>query len=204
MSFTYTQGIPATDDNPSDDQPDMQVNNDSNYSIWNVDHVGFNLTPGGYHTVIHEVTQTQTPAVISGVNQVFSGIPGTMINTATSNPVPNIPSNGDTQLYTLTGMGGLAQMSGHNNTANGYVWCAGILLQWGTINALGTVTFPVAFPNNCLNVQFTPVVSGGTTGSTTFAITVGSPTLSTTGFKVQIAGGSGTGYGPYYWFAVGF
>jgi hypothetical protein len=50
MTFGYTQGIPFRTDNPSDDQPDMKINNDSNYGIWQVDHHGFAPDPtGGQH-----------------------------------------------------------------------------------------------------------------------------------------------------------
>jgi hypothetical protein len=50
MTFTYTQGIPSATDNPSDDQPNMTINNDSNYAIWQVDHHGFAPDPtGGQH-----------------------------------------------------------------------------------------------------------------------------------------------------------
>lgn len=50
MTFSYTQGIPFRTDNPSDDQPDMKINNDSNYGIWQVDHHGFSPDVfGGQH-----------------------------------------------------------------------------------------------------------------------------------------------------------
>lgn len=49
MSFTATSGIPAANNNPSQDQPDMLTNNDSFIDIWDVDHVGFNASNGGTH-----------------------------------------------------------------------------------------------------------------------------------------------------------
>lgn len=49
MSFTYTTSIPATNNNPSDDQPDMQTNTNSINSLIAVDHVSFNNSAGGKH-----------------------------------------------------------------------------------------------------------------------------------------------------------
>jgi hypothetical protein len=47
--FTFNNGIPAAGNNPSNDQPIMLSNNQSNQSIWAVDHVGFNANSGGTH-----------------------------------------------------------------------------------------------------------------------------------------------------------
>ncbi len=51
MSFTFNDGIPAANNNPSFDQPEMLQNNISNALIWNVDHIGFNdaSNEGGSH-----------------------------------------------------------------------------------------------------------------------------------------------------------
>jgi hypothetical protein len=48
-NFTARSGIPDVNDNPSDDQPDMQINNDNFIDIWDVDHIGFNAANGGTH-----------------------------------------------------------------------------------------------------------------------------------------------------------
>src|SRR5580693_4653142 len=45
-SFIYNDTVPATNDNPSVDQPIMLSNAVSIFNIWNVDHVGFNSTGG--------------------------------------------------------------------------------------------------------------------------------------------------------------
>jgi hypothetical protein len=52
--FPFSTTIPAAGNNPSNDQPIMLANNQSNASIWNVDHVGFGSagsagTSGGQH-----------------------------------------------------------------------------------------------------------------------------------------------------------
>lgn len=49
MSFTFNSNIPAADNNPSDDQPEMRQNNQTHVAIWNVDHISFNNNDGGKH-----------------------------------------------------------------------------------------------------------------------------------------------------------
>lgn len=49
MSFTYTTGIPATNNDPSVDQPDLLINTNSVNSLLDVDHVSFNAQNGGTH-----------------------------------------------------------------------------------------------------------------------------------------------------------
>jgi len=47
--FTYNRDIPDAPNNPSNDQPKMQVNTNSTQDLIAVDHVSFNLSPGGTH-----------------------------------------------------------------------------------------------------------------------------------------------------------
>jgi len=49
MSFTFNTGIPAANNDPSVDQPDMLSNNVSTNAILAVDHVTFNTANGGTH-----------------------------------------------------------------------------------------------------------------------------------------------------------
>lgn len=60
-NFAYITGIPATNNNPSDDQPDMLNNNDNGALIWETDHIGFNAPNGGLHQ------QSSYPAFSSGI-----------------------------------------------------------------------------------------------------------------------------------------
>ncbi len=52
-NFTFDDTIPATNDDPSDDQPGMLINNQSTLGLIGIDHVTFNLNNGGQHTAIH-------------------------------------------------------------------------------------------------------------------------------------------------------
>jgi hypothetical protein len=206
---TYTLGYPPDGSSLGQTKTVIRNNLDGTFETLNVDHVNNNGQPGsnpaGYHTIIHEVTQTSVETV-AGVNQVFSGIPGTLVVNSVTTPA--IPSNGDTQLYSLTGMGGLAQLTGFSAMDNGYAWMGGILVQWGTdsiasgSHVTDSTTFPIAFPNNCFAVVLTlQAASGGSDSSdNTISITSSSPHKST--FSWIFNGQSGN-YPNFFWVAIG-
>ena len=202
--FDYTQNIPNEPNNPSADVQPMKVNTNSTAGIIAVDHIGFGVPDGGYHTVIHQkpfnnvtwnpAAPSGTPAPIAGVQQTFA-----------MNYLPDTAgATLDTQLFTLTGNNSLSQLCGHNAASEGYVWCSGILLQWGTVNfppTSGTVTFKnraagcIPFPNNCYIVQAT------LTGTSSTTNTVSIISISKTSFTWNFTGT--TSYTGFYWFAVG-
>ena len=97
---TYVSGYPPDGSSLGSTKTTIRGNLDGTFLTLGVDHVNNNGSPGnnpaGYHTIIHQVTQTTIPSTISGVNQFFSMIPGT----GASRPLP--PN--DTQLYSLSGM----------------------------------------------------------------------------------------------------
>lgn len=49
MTFSFNNAIPATNNDPSADQPDMLTNNISTDQIIAVDHISFNTAGGGQH-----------------------------------------------------------------------------------------------------------------------------------------------------------
>lgn len=194
----YNINIPDGPNNPSVDQPKMKTNTNSLKTLIEVDHIGFGNNHGGYHNVIHQETQTNVNT-IAGVNQLFSGVPGTLI--VNGNPTAFIPNNGDTQLYSLTGMGGLQQLTG--SSAN-FVWCSGVLFQWGTfvpLFSLDTITFPIPFPTNILNIQMTLQFTTAVipTGNSVIINNVISPTITQFSYA-----STATGAGVLInWFAIG-
>jgi hypothetical protein len=198
---TYTPGYPPDGSSLGQTKATIRNNLDGTFETLGVDHINNNGAPGsqppGYHTIIHQVPQTSV-STVSGYNQVFSGVPGTLIVNGTTTAA--IPNNGDQQLYSLTGMGGLSQLTGHSAASSGYNWIGGILIQWGLTSASnGTinVTFPVAFPTNCFNVQATVSRTFGTF-TTNFSVT----SVVRTGFSINNANSSTTSLA-YYWFAIG-
>jgi hypothetical protein len=209
VNLTYTTGIPATNNDPSVDQPNMQTNTDSINAWVQIDHHGFGDTIGGYHSIIHQDTTTPLartinrttgaapigfPAAIAGINQIFAALVTT-------------PSGTDTQLFSLTGNNGLSQLTGNFATTEGYFWVSGILVQWGTVTGLAyttpaAITFSarancINFPNSCFTVVCT-LIDGTTTTDNTIYIRVKSNTQFTWG-KTS-SSGSYTGFN---WIAIG-
>lgn len=73
----------------------------------------------------------------------------------------------------------------------------GLIIQWGTATEYITQNFPVEFPNACLNVQVTPILTGGDSSGAVTGVTINSKNS----FTCYI--GSNTGNTAYY-FAVGY
>lgn len=198
---TFTQGYPPDGSSLGQTKAVIRDNIDGTFLTLAVDHVNNNgqptPNPAGYHKIIHQVTQTNV-STISGVNQVFSGIPGTLIVNGIT--TPTIPANGDTQLYSLTGMGGLSQLTGNSATANGYCWVGGILIQWGTKSSSGgvqNVTLPIPFPKNFFISQATMIRNSGNV-DTVYALTTATVGVVTTiSFRDTSSGNS------FFWFAIG-
>ena len=171
--FSYNNNVPNPPNDPGDDVGDMNQNTQSINGIIAQDHVGFNLVDGGYHTVIHQKNQTingqsawipNNPGIIaaikatkiSGVQQIFPLLytPDTSV------------TEQDTQLFSMTGKGGISQLTGNLASSDGWAWLGGILLQWGTIpvtpgswpTAIQTQAFKdrvvgcIPFPNSCFLV----------------------------------------------------
>jgi hypothetical protein len=198
---TYTVGYPPDGSSLGQTKVVIRNNLDGTFQTLAVDHINNNgqpnAQPAGYHTIIHEVSQTAVNT-IANYNQVFSGVPGTLV--VNSVATPSIPSNGDTQLYALSGMGTLSQLTGNNAASTGYVWAGGILFQWG-LTAMTTgnisVSFTPNFPNNAFNVQVTAVRSSGT-----FTTNFSATGLTKTGFTIVNSNSSATNLA-YYWLAIG-
>jgi hypothetical protein len=70
MTFTFNTGVPAANNDPSVDQPDMLQNNVSNADIWDVDHIGFNASNGGTHEKITFIS-TVSPSAPTGLGSVI-------------------------------------------------------------------------------------------------------------------------------------
>lgn len=155
---TFTEGYPPDGSSLGETKAVIRDNLDGTFKVFSQDHRDQNESNPGYHTVIREQTQT-TVSTVSGINQIFSGVPGTLIVNGVTTPF--IPKNGDVQLYSLTGAGGLSQLTGNVASGEGFCWVGGILIQWGSVaptsSPSGTVTFSSrancsSFPNNCFNV----------------------------------------------------
>lgn len=73
--FIFNNAVPASANNPSADQPDMLINNQSNQSIWAVDHYGFNEAPdfGGLHKQLRlPVLAAIPPGLVAGEGTIYT------------------------------------------------------------------------------------------------------------------------------------
>jgi hypothetical protein len=101
-----------------------------------------------------------------------------------------------------------------SKTSNGYCKLPnGLIIQWGTSAtttanyAVGTITFPIAFPTACLNVQIgrkMPYYAGGGAAYESGILLNGNPTTTSFQFYVNWAGSqAGSQFWPT-WFATGY
>jgi hypothetical protein len=206
---TYTPGYPPDGSSLGQTKSTIRNNLDGTFETLAVDHIDNNGSPGskpaGYHKVIHQVTQTNV-STITGYNQVFSGVPGTLVVDGVTTQA--IPSNSDTELYSLTSGGILTQLTGRSAGLNGFVWIGGMLLQWGSIAAtsgnpsVNLASSPnVPFPNNIFNIQVTRQHSATSPGSTFgFWVNNTSGTITTSGFQII---SNDTHTWSYNWIAIG-
>ena len=157
-TYTYNNAIPAANNNPSLDQPDMLTNTQSIDSLIAVDHVGFNAAGGGRHNQI-TFNANNVPAVPTSPPVLFT------------NTVAGIP-----QLFFYSGNASQSS-SQYTAAANGSTFLfGGIILKWGQVTVTGqqTVNFGAAgggnpglnvgaFPNACFTVIAQPKSPSGPT-----------------------------------------
>ena len=77
---------------------------------------------------------------------------------------------------------------------------SGLIIQWGYVTANATtksVTFPIAFPSECLSITCTDYASGDTTGITSATGISVSPTTTTVVFTCYNV------IDNFYWMAIG-
>ena len=201
----YTTGIPNGPNNPSNDQPDMKTNNDNIAKYVAIDHVAFGVNNSGYHKIIHQgsqgtwnpVTRTGAPAPIAGIEQTFP-----LLYTPDSTG-----ATADTQLFSITGGGGVSQLTGSASQNEGWQWIGGVLLQWGQVlnpGTSGTVTFKdrvpgstIRFPIAVFNVQLT--LQRTSANQTVTIDNAVPPTATGFGYLTSSAGSN-----VLYWFAIGW
>lgn len=185
-SFTYTSGIPATNNDPSVDQPNMAINTNSIASLIAVDHVPFNTPGGGRHDQV-TFNDNNVPTVPTTPPVLFTNL---------VNSLPQL------MFYSGDAAHGSSQ---YVLTANGSTFLlGGIIAKWGTASFSGTstaltVTFPVAFPNDIFIVVPIAFTSTGIAANV-----MGLSNQSGISFTVNRAGGSGVVGGmTIYYLALG-
>lgn len=183
---TFLTGIPATNNNPSDDQPNMLINNDSLYQWAGAnaasDHYGFNVNDGALHKRTSYVAQGSDPGSSSGRYVEYGK-----------------NSSGSTELF--------AQKDGVVTpiqltrgvpvaTSSGYSYLpGGLLIQWFSVNfgvsTSGTFSFPTPFTSSVLSVVGNQ--SSVSTGNT-FSIGVGNTSTTQVTLWRSSASGANTAF----------
>lgn len=134
----------------------------------------------------------------ASVNSIVVG-PGDTLTVEAYNGASWFAVGGSNQL-------GAASAFGSSLSANGYQKLpSGLIIQWGYISSIGpgggvTVTFPVAFPNACRNINMTVGWNGATSSSFSASPVVRYDLIGTTTFQAEVGGGGTQGM---YWVAIG-
>jgi hypothetical protein len=197
MTINYNLGIPASGDNPSTDQPNMQVNNDAIAQYVAIDHVAFNTNGSGQHEQVtfnaNNIPSIPTnPPVLFTNNQDGSG---------------NVLNSGFNQLFFYSGNALNTSNQYFQGTLGGSMLLfQGMILKWGTTIGAPDNT-PInfnsiagsAFPNNCFSVTATAV---NTVTSQNAIVIVGG--VGKTSFTPRILTAAGTPIaGTINWIAIG-
>lgn len=202
-NFLYNTGIPAANNNPSNDQPDLQSNTNSTNAILNVDHFTFNNNNGGMHQQVQIVSQNTIPPAINNTPVGLKNGAGTLYTKPLGGPsdlfyTPDQSANEyqltriDNAQFALFGTFTTYAV----NFKGGWTFLPGnLIMMYGRaqVAATGTiVTFPFTFPNNIFNVVATR--EQGNTGSTW-----GINSLTTSSFTANTSGGAAA----FDWIAIG-
>ena len=196
-NYTYITNIPASSNNPSADQPNMQINTNSIDSLITEDHYGFNaagLNFSGYHKKVSLVDNPgpfPTPAGVGSV--LYSGATNNLVFT-------NASLAGAGVQLTVGAKPPIA-------AANGSTFLpGGLLLQWGTgvtlaapPASIGTLTqsFTYAF-STVYSASAIVLVAGSQKTASLSALTNTNITI-----RVTTSGGTQAPNETVYWMAIG-
>jgi len=151
VNVTYIRDIPDGPNNPSVDQPKMQINTNAIDQIIAVDHVSFNTNGGGWHNQV-TFAATNVPAIpLTGVS------PPVLFTKDVIGAVSTLP-----ELFYYSGLTANTSdqyLSGTTLGSEGSTFLfAGIIVKWKKVSATDTgnpITFAKPFPNQCFGVVAT-------------------------------------------------
>jgi hypothetical protein len=163
-------------DSPANDQPLMQINNQSIANLVTSDHVGFNTNGSGYHEQVTFFNNNPPTFPMTGILPfpvLFTNIPAGM----------TYP-----QLFFYTGTEAASSTQYNNTASSGSTFLlGGIILKWGTVeptNMNQFIGFSAAFPNACFVVI--PMIQNYSFGVATSTFTYG--TITASGFFINTSG----------------
>lgn len=163
----------------------------------------------GLEQNVSNLTQNQLLTSVIGISPiVVTGNNSISVTNATQTADGTMSAADKTKLDGLVNGVPLSNFIGSNQslTTNGYQKLpGGLILQWGKLAAVNlnqtfySVTYPIAFPTNALNVQATVSYLTFVTGSLNSVV----KDITKIGFSVGGDHTSDTRTGDIYWFAIG-
>ncbi len=203
-NFKYTKNIPHATNNPSNDQPIMEVNANSISDLIGVDHHGFNDNNGGWH---QQVTLVGESLPASAAQQfVLYNQPNPSVGNS-SELWSARDGNGAVSNFAFTS----ARIANPLASTNGVTFLPGpqpngaFFYQWGQATSIGT-SLPnttVLFPQAYLATVYSVVCTILTTADSRFFVELYD--LSNTQFRAvtRDSGGSKTSGVTFCWMAIG-
>lgn len=187
--MTYTANVPNPSQSLGITQPLINSNFQRIAAVFAINHVDFNSVGEGKHKFVQMPEQSAAPATlvnegalytkdVSGSNQLFyrKESNGTQVQFTSFDPT--LSDNGTSYIP------------------------GGLIFKWGKIDnppKTGSVIFPVAFPNDCFQVQLSCRTDPG--GIQGFWLDSDNPTP--TSIKFYYTGSSGS-LSRLYWLAIGY
>lgn len=147
-ALPFNNSIPASANNPANDQPLMLINNQSEFTIWTRDHVGYTSNGSGRHLqVTFNQTTTQAPPA-DPLSILY-----TILEPSTSKPQMQFFNSQTSGQYSSAQVG-----AGYDSTCSTML-LNGIIAKFGHITPginSGTVSFTNAGGNVNLNIGAFP------------------------------------------------
>lgn len=207
VNVEYTLDIPATNNNPSTDQPKMLLNTNAIDTLLSVDHISFNADNGGFHkkVTLPSTTYTLGAPPVPNFSQMilFTALTGTPLGSVLA-----YTKDGSSTAYPLMSsvnpsVTSSFQASGHTSMLGG------VIMQWGTLSGggsnTGSISFPIQFPNAVFGITFGMKLKNASNAHSVWITIDGSnnPQLSTSGFTWKSDVSTFTNQDGFYWQALG-
>jgi|SRR5665213_1523331 len=210
MSFIATINLPDGPNNPSDDQPKMEINNNSFIGWANVDHYGYNVNNGGKHQLVSIPLDRLTSPGTGALEWKYYTKPNlalTSIETFWQRPAKGV--NGPDIQMTVNVPDGLAgsnapygtPLTGFTQTGGVTFLPGGLVMQYGKLSAtsvggFGKIQFPFTWAIGAFSITVTAF--SNSPGDDANVNSGFPPTL--TEFFYDTSGGTVPGI---YWMAIG-
>lgn len=196
MSFqTYITGIPAANNNPSNDQPNMLTNTNSIPVVLAIDHFGFNDNNGGLHKQVTMPVQSGVPSTATvGMGVLYTKTASSLTPLNESDLFFSPDASGNQYQLTRTITGSFASFGG----GPGWTFLpGGLIMQYGSVATVSnntSVSYPVTFPIGTISLTF------GSQNNTTTTSVAWAKSVSASGFVINVS----VAATPFvFWMAIG-